>query len=186
MPTKALIVVDVQNDFCEGGSLAVTGGAQVAQDVAGLIDESRADYATVIATRDHHIDPGPHFSEHPDFVDSWPPHCVADTAGADLHAPLTSRSFDAIFDKGEYSAGYSGFEGVTSTGTELPTYLRAHGIEAVDIAGIATDYCVRATALDAAKAGLAVTVLRDYTAAVHPDRLDRVEAEWAEAGIAFT
>ncbi|RLV56692.1 isochorismatase family protein [Aeromicrobium phragmitis] len=184
MTTKALIVVDVQNDFCEGGSLAVAGGAQVAADVHDLIDRSRDEYATVVATRDHHIDPGDHFSDTPDYVDSWPPHCVVGTPGADLHAPLTTRLFDAVFDKGEYAAAYSGFEGVTSTGTDLTTYLQAHGIDAVDIVGIATDHCVRATALDAASAGLEVTVLRDYVAAVSPDNISRVEAEWSEAGIA--
>ncbi|MFD1859831.1 isochorismatase family protein [Aeromicrobium camelliae] len=183
MATTALIVVDVQNDFCEGGSLAVQGGAKVAADVHELIERSRGDYAAIVATRDHHIDPGAHFSDTPDYVDSWPRHCVAGTPGADLHAPLTSRMFDAVFDKGEYAAAYSGFEGVTSTGTDLTTYLQAHGIDAVDIVGIATDHCVRATALDAAKAGLDVTVLRDYVAAVSPENIARVEAEWAEAGI---
>lgn len=184
MTSTALIVVDVQNDFCEGGSLAVEGGAQVAADVHELIERSRDRYATIVATRDHHIDPGSHFSDTPDYVDSWPPHCVVGTPGADLHEPLTSRTFDAIFDKGEYAAAYSGFEGVTSTGTDLTTYLQAHGISAVDIVGIATDHCVRATALDAAKAGLKVTVLRDYVAAVSPQNLPQVEAEWVEAGIA--
>ncbi|WP_293785356.1 isochorismatase family protein [uncultured Aeromicrobium sp.] len=185
MTTKALIVVDVQNDFCEGGSLAVPGGAKVAADVHELIERSRDEYAAVVATRDHHIDPGGHFSENPDYIDSWPPHCVAGTPGAQLHAPLTTRLFDAVFDKGEYAAAYSGFEGVTSTGTSLGTYLQAHGIDAVDIVGIATDHCVRATALDAASAGLAVTVLRDYVAAVSPDNVPRVEAEWAEAGVSI-
>lgn len=184
MTTKALVVVDIQNDFCEGGSLAVTGGADLAQRVRELMEQSREDYAAIVATRDHHIDPGDHFSDQPDYVDSWPPHCVAGTRGVDLHQPLTTSMFDAVFDKGEYSAAYSGFEGVTSSGTDLRTYLQAHGIGAIDVVGIATDLCVRATALDGARGGLEVTVLRDYVAAVDPDSIPRVEGEWADAGIA--
>ncbi len=178
---RTLIVVDVQNDFCEGGSLAVTGGAAVAAAVSDLI--ATGGYDLVVATRDHHIDPGSHFSDTPDFVDSWPRHCVVGTPGADLHAPLTEDHFAAIFDKGEYEAAYSGFEGADADGVGLAVFLRRHGVEAVDVCGIATDHCVRATALDAAIEGFAVTVLLELTAAVSPENLDRVENEWAGAGI---
>ena len=170
-PGLALIVVDVQRDFCEGGSLAVAGGA----DVAGRIDvllRSDHSYDHVVATRDHHIDPGSHFSTEPDFVDSWPRHCQVGTPGVEFHDRLTFRDFDAVFDKGEYAAAYSGFEGATSDGTPLADWLATRGVERVDVCGIATDYCVRATALDAARAGFATTVLLDLTAAVAPDRLD--------------
>lgn len=180
--TTALIVVDVQNDFCEGGSLAVDGGAQVAADVADLL--ATGVYATVVATRDHHIDPGSHFSDDPDFVDSWPRHCVVGTPGAELHAPLTAAMFAETFFKGEYEAAYSGFEGSSAGGTGLADWLRATGVDTVDVCGIATDHCVRATALDAAREGFTVRVLEGLTAAVSADSLPAVHREWAAAGVA--
>jgi nicotinamidase/pyrazinamidase len=178
---RALIVVDVQVDFCEGGSLAVTGGHRVAEDVRALL-ASEHGYDHVVATRDHHVDPGPHFSDTPDFVDSWPRHCVAGTPGAELEAPLTDDLFKAIFDKGEYEAAYSGFEGLVS-GTGLAAWLRAHDVTEVDVCGIATDHCVRATVLDAVREGFRVRVLEGLTAAVTPDNLDRVRDEWTSAGV---
>jgi nicotinamidase/pyrazinamidase len=178
---KALIVVDVQNDFIEGGSLAVTGGARVAEQIRELLDGKHG-YDYVVATRDHHIDPGAHFADEPDYVDSWPRHCVADTAGAELHSSLLAITFDAVFDKGEYEAAYSGFEG-KAAGITLLGWLDAHGVDTVDVCGIATDYCVRATALDAAKNELKTTVLLSLTAAVSPDNVEAVLAEFTEAGI---
>jgi nicotinamidase/pyrazinamidase len=169
--TTALIVVDVQRDFCEGGSLAVAGGAEVAGRIDALLRGDHS-YDHIVATRDHHIEPGTHFSADPDFVDSWPPHCVVGSPGVEFHDRLTYRDFDAVFDKGEYAAAYSGFEGTTSDGISLADWLTEHGVERVDVCGIATDYCVRATALDAVEAGFATTVLLDLTAAVAPDRLD--------------
>ena len=182
-PGLALIVVDVQRDFCEGGSLAVAGGA----DVAGRIDTLlRGDhgYDHVVATRDHHIDPGPHFSATPDYVDSWPRHCVVGTPGVDLHDALAGQAFDAVFDKGEYAAAYSGFEGRSAEGQGLADFLRARGVEVVEVCGIATDHCVRATALDAVQAGFATSVLLDLTAAVAPDRLATTLDQLAAAGVA--
>lgn len=179
--TTALIVVDVQNDFCEGGSLAVQGGARVARDVAGLI--AAGAYATVVATRDHHIDPGSHFSDDPDFVDSWPRHCVVGTSGAELHPPLTASMFTETFFKGEYEAAYSGFEGSSAGGEALAAWLRAAGVDSVDVCGIATDHCVRATALDAAREGFTVRVLEGLTAAVSTDNLPAVRREWVDAGV---
>ncbi|MBH0776847.1 isochorismatase family protein [Nocardia bovistercoris] len=164
---RALIVVDVQNDFCEGGSLAVAGGAAVAASISAYLADAR--YAAVVATRDHHIDPGAHFSDTPDYVDSWPPHCRVGTDGALFHPNLDLTPVTAIFSKGEYSAAYSGFEGATDDGTGLADWLRAHDIAAVDVVGIATDHCVRATALDASAAGFDTTVLLDLTAGVAPD-----------------
>ncbi len=183
-PTTALIVVDVQNDFCEGGSLGVTGGAGVATGVADLI--ATGSYSTVVATRDHHIDPGSHFSETPDFIDSWPRHCVVGTPGELLHEPLSSDLFAATFFKGEYAAAYSGFEGSTADGAGLADWLRGAGITDVDVCGIATDYCVRATALDAAQEGFGVRVLSDLVAAVSEDNLTRVRHDFDRAGIEFT
>ncbi|MEU4739384.1 isochorismatase family protein [Actinosynnema sp. NPDC023658] len=162
--SKALIVVDVQNDFCEGGSLAVTGGAAVAAAISAHVASSSYDH--VVATRDYHVDPGSHFSETPDFVDSWPVHCVAGTAGASFHPELDVTAVEAVFSKGAYEAAYSGFEGASGGGEQLVEWLRARGVEQVDVVGIATDHCVRATALDAASAGFATTVLLDLTAGV--------------------
>lgn len=179
--SRALVVVDVQNDFCEGGSLAVPGGASVATAVAALLAGDHG-YDHVVATRDHHIDPGGHFSATPDFVDSWPPHCVAGTPGAELHPALAGTTFDAVFDKGEYAAAYSGFEG-SSAGVGLADWLVDREVTGVDVCGIATDHCVRATALDAVRDGFATRVLLDLTAAVAPDRLGTTLADLAAAGV---
>jgi nicotinamidase/pyrazinamidase len=181
---KALIVVDVQRDFCEGGSLAVAGGAAVAAAISDRL-ESDGGYDCVVATRDHHIDPGDHFSSEPDFVTSWPRHCEVGTPGVEFHDALRFRDFDAVFDKGEYAAAYSGFEGRDADGHGLADFLRSQGVEAVEVCGIATDHCVRATALDAAQAGFATTVLLDLTAAVSPDRLDGTLTQLGEAGVAL-
>ncbi len=187
---QALIVVDVQNDFCEGGSLAVTGGARVASDISALLhhwtrqDPKAPAYDLVVATRDHHIDPGSHWSENPDYVDSWPVHCKVGTDGEAFHPNLDPQPFEAIFLKGEYAAAYSGFEGSSADGVRLADWLRSAGVDAVDVCGIATDYCVRATALDAAREGFAVRVLEGLTAAVSPANLPDVHRDWAAAGVA--
>jgi nicotinamidase/pyrazinamidase len=178
---KALIVVDVQNDFCEGGSLAVAGGAAVAVGISTLL--AAADYPAVVATRDAHRDPGDHFAEHPDYVDHWPAHCVVGTPGAEFHPGLDTQRIDAIFDKGAYQAAYSGFEGTTSDGTGLADWLRERGIDAVDVVGIATDHCVRATAVDAAREGFATTVLLEHTAGVAAETVDTALAQMRDAGI---
>lgn len=179
--SSALIVVDVQNDFCEGGSLAVAGGAAVAAAIGELLTTDHG-YDHVVATRDHHIEPGDHFAAEPDYVDSWPVHCAAGSPGAELHAPLTESQFEAVFEKGHYSAAYSGFEG-TCDGEGLDVWLADHEVTRVDIVGIATDYCVRATALDAAGAGLATRVLLPLTAAVAVDNIAATVAELRAAGV---
>ncbi|GAA4751338.1 isochorismatase family protein [Gordonia alkaliphila] len=178
---RALIVVDVQNDFCEGGSLAVRGGGAV----AGACTQLMPEYSTVVATRDYHIDPGEHFSATPDFVDSWPPHCVAHTDGVGFHPELDTEPFAAVFSKGAYSAAYSGFEGADADGTSLADWLRRHRITAVDVVGLAADHCVRATALDAARAGLTTRVLLNFTAAISPTTWARAEDELRAAGVEF-
>ncbi|WP_420174725.1 isochorismatase family protein [Luteococcus sp. OSA5] len=179
----ALIVVDVQNDFCEGGALGVDGGQAVARKVAELLSDERGGYGCVVASRDHHIDPGAHFSSTPDFVDSWPPHCVVGTPGQDFHPALADFDFDAVFDKGSYSAAYSAFEGSIGgheDGETLVDWLVRHKVSHVDVVGIATDHCVRATALDAAAEGFTTTVIGELTAAVDPGNLQRVRDEFAE------
>ena len=179
---QALIVIDVQNDFCEGGSMAVDGGTAVADRIDALVTADRYPAELTVATKDHHIDPGDHFSDQPDFIDSWPPHCVVGTPGPELRAPLRDDQFAAVFTKGEYSAAYSGFEGADADGVPLAEWLRERGVTTVDVCGIATDYCVRATVLDAVREGFDVTVLGDLTAAVRPDGVPAVRAEFETAG----
>lgn len=163
---RALIIVDVQNDFCEGGSLAVAGGTAVARSISSLLASGDHGYDHVVATQDFHVDPGDHFSAHPDFVSSWPPHCVAGTAGTDFHPDLDTRAIEAVFRKGTHCAAYSGFEGGTEDGTVLADWLRAHDVDSVDVVGIATDFCVRATAADSAGNGFRTRVLLGLTAGV--------------------
>ena len=180
--TRALIIIDVQNDFCEGGSLAVAGGAGVADAISRALREQPDRWRHVVATKDYHIDPGEHFHEEPDFVRRWPAHCRAGTPGADFHPGLDTDRIEAVFTKGEYSAGYSGFDGSTGS-IGLAAWLRMHDVEAVDLVGIATDHCVRATALDAVKEGFDTTVLLDLTAGVGPETTERALAELREAGV---
>jgi nicotinamidase/pyrazinamidase len=188
---RALVVVDVQLDFCEGGSLGVPGGNDVAAALADLIGSGR--YASVVATQDWHVDPGDHFSASPDYVATWPRHCRAGTPGAQLHPALPTDRIDATFRKGQHAAAYSGFEGSTRTpatpadpaaGADngLADWLRAWGIDELDVAGIATDHCVRATALDAVRAGFRTRVLLDLTAGVARDTTDRALDELRAAG----
>ncbi|MER7846755.1 isochorismatase family protein [Kitasatospora sp. NPDC096077] len=184
---RALIVVDVQNDFCEGGSLAVAGGAEVAAAITDLISEASPGYHHILATRDHHIDPGDHFSAEPDYVSSWPVHCVAGTEGVGFHpnfAPaVISGAVEAVFDKGAYSAAYSGFEGLDENDRGLVEWLRERQVDEVDVVGIATDHCVRATALDAARAGFTTRVLLDLTAGVAPATTTAALEELRAAGV---
>ncbi|HEU4361105.1 MAG TPA: isochorismatase family protein [Mycobacterium sp.] len=179
---RALIIVDVQNDFCEGGSLAVAGGARVAGAITGYLHAADG-YDYVVASKDAHIDPGEHFSDRPDFVSSWPPHCIAGSTGADFHPDLDTTRIDAVFNKGARTAGYSGFDGVDDTGARLGDWLRRHGVDTVDVVGIATDYCVRRTAEDAAAAGFATTVLPDLTAGVAAGSTATALAALRTAGI---
>ncbi len=187
--SRALIIVDVQNDFCEGGSLAVEGGHAVAASITDLVGLDRAGgrYGYVVASKDWHIDPGQHFAEpgtSPDFVTSWPVHCAAGTQGA-AFSPKLQVALDEVFLKGQYSNGYSSFEGVagSSEGVGLGDWLAERGVEAVDVAGIATDYCVRATALDAAAAGFETAVLVGHCAGVAPDSSAAALEELAAAGV---
>jgi nicotinamidase/pyrazinamidase len=188
---RALVVVDVQHDFCEGGSLGVSGGDEVATAIANLLATGAAGYAHVVATQDWHVEPGDHFSDSPDFAATWPAHCRVGTEGADLHPaladPTASDHIEAVFRKGAYAAAYSGFEGTTDgpDDTQVPfaTWLRDRGVTATDIVGIATDHCVRATALDSAREGFATRVLLDLTAGVAQATTATALQQLAEAGV---
>lgn len=182
--SRALIIVDVQKDFCEGGALGVDGGNAVAEALGELLEADHG-YDLVVATRDHHIDPGTHFSDEPDFIDSWPPHCVVGTEGVEFHEALGDFDFAGVFDKGEYTAAYSGFEGADHSRDDisLEDFLNAHGVTEVDVCGIATDYCVNATARDAQSAGFDTSVLAGLTAAVHPDNVPELVEQWRADGL---
>ena len=158
------MIVDVQNDFCEGGSLAVAGGSAVVRKINALLAGDHG-YVHVVATKDYHVDPGGHFSGHPDYLNSWPPHCVAGSSGAEFHPDLDTEQIEEVFRKGAYAAAYSGFEGAAH-GVGLADWLRDRGVDEVDIVGIATDYCVRATAEDARREGFDTRVLVALTAGV--------------------
>ena len=181
--STALVIVDVQNDFCEGGSLAVEGGNAVAAAIAALV--TAGGYTHVVATQDWHHDPGAHFSDHPDYVDSWPAHCVVGTAGSQPHPNFENAlvHVESWFAKGAHEAAYSGFEGrSTTSGETLDDYLRRRRIEAVDVVGLATDYCVAATVRSALERGYRVRVLSDLVAAVDPVKGERVLVELQSAG----
>jgi nicotinamidase/pyrazinamidase len=210
--SRALIIVDVQNDFCEGGSLAVAGGADVAGAISEYVDAHHIEFDHIVATQDWHIDPGAHFSDTPDFKDSWPRHCVAGTRGAELHPDLDTEYVQAYFQKGQFAAAYSGFEGLLAPEDAVPTgerqpgvlpgslgagadayapadsaiglddWLQSHDVEDVVVVGIATDYCVMATSLDAVQAGYSVTVIRSLTAGIAED-LDDAVAEMELGGV---
>ncbi|HSN34863.1 MAG TPA: isochorismatase family protein [Arthrobacter sp.] len=224
--SRALIIVDVQNDFCEGGSLPVTGGAALAGAISEYVDAHHGQFDHVVATQDWHVDPGAHFSEEPDFVESWPKHCVAGTRGAELHPDLDTEYIQAYFRKGQFTAAYSGFEGLLAPDDAVPTgdrkpgampvsggsagdqgagnddageftggdfaageetiglddWLQSHDVEDVVVVGIATDHCVKATALDGVQAGYSVTVLRGLTVGVAED-LDDAIAEMELGGV---
>jgi nicotinamidase/pyrazinamidase len=179
--STALVIVDVQNDFCEGGSLPVGGGAEVAAAITRHLSSSAYDH--VVATRDYHLDPGAHFSASPDYERSWPVHCVVGTSGADFHPLLDTTSVEEVFSKGAHAAAYSGFEGYASDGTPLARWLASRDVNALDVVGIATDHCVRATALDAAANGFTVRVLLTLTAAVAPTTTDQALTDLEAAGI---
>jgi nicotinamidase/pyrazinamidase len=171
---RALIVVDVQNDFCPGGALATDRGAEVAADITTYLRAAReaGTYGAVVGTKDWHIDPAGHFAPEgtvPDFEETWPVHCLADSEGAQSHPALDTSLIDAWFLKGEYTAAYSGFEGHLAGGEEtLADWLRDRGVTDVDVCGIATDFCVRATALDAVAEEFGVRALTDLCAEVTP------------------
>ncbi|QUH00768.1 isochorismatase family protein [Saccharopolyspora erythraea] len=186
---RALIIIDVQIDFCEGGSVPVSGGADVAAAIADFVNR-QTDYSFVVATRDHHVDPGGHFSERPDYVHSWPSHCVQGSEGGEFHPNfepvVASGAVDEVFYKGHHAAAYSGFLGINEAGSSLADWLREHDVGQVDVVGIATDHCVRATALDAVREGFATQVLLDLTAAVAGKTTDAALEDLRKAGVKLT
>jgi nicotinamidase/pyrazinamidase len=185
--TTALLIVDVQNDFCEGGSLAVEGGSLVATKITNYLDSSN--YDLIVASRDWHDaenDNAGHFASTgstPDFVNSWPHHCVANSQGAEYHANLNTDRIQIHIYKGQGSHGYSAFEGVSEQGKTLAGLLEEKGVTELDVVGIATDHCVLASALDAKKLGLSVRVISSLTAGVSPSSTEAAIDKLIDNGV---
>jgi nicotinamidase/pyrazinamidase len=171
--TRALLIVDVQPTFCEDGELPVDGGNETAFAIAEYVTIHRPDYALTVTSQDWHIDLADHFSDQPDYVDTWPPHGLAGTANAELHpaliAALGEDGGDATIKKGQHAAAYSAFDGTDGGGRRLLEVLAGAGVDSIDVCGIAESHCVRASALDALAAGLTVRLLTDLTVPVTPE-----------------
>lgn len=183
---NALLIVDVQPTFCEGGELGIEGGNACAQRIAKFVDIHNDDYDFIITTQDWHIEPGDHFSETPDFVDTWPPHGIAGTDNAEVHRVLGDVHVDYAVKKGQYKAAYSGFEGETPDGTTLFEVFKDEGINNVDVVGLALSHCVKESALDARKLGARVRVLRDLTEPVSPEQGEEAVDILRGAGVCIT
>ena len=183
--SKALFIVDVQNDFTEGGALGVQGGDAVAERITRHLEAHADEYAIIVASRDWHDgdnDNGGHFSSEPDFVDTWPPHCVSGTAGAEYDPGLDTARVTHHVKKGQGKPAYSLFEGTTEDGVTVAQLLDENGVIDVDVAGLATDHCVRASSLDAIEHGRHVRVLTDLIAGVAAEPSDAALVELAHAG----
>lgn len=201
--SRALLIVDVQNDFCEGGSLPVDGGQSVARGITESVGFNRADsrYDYVIASKDWHINPAGHFATEdttPDYIDTWPVHCVANTPGAAFHPDL-EIAIDEVFLKGAFTASYSSFDGFAAStgelsgqdtsqqqntaGSSMTTWLDERDVTELDIVGIATDYCVKASALDALRAGYTTKVITSLCAGVNSETSTAALEELRETGV---
>lgn len=183
--TRALFIVDVQNDFTEGGALGVEGGDAVAEAITAYLADHSDEYALIVASRDWHDaegDNGGHFADEPDFVGTWPVHCVAETPGAEYDPGLSTDAVTHHVKKGQGVPAYSLFEGKTEGGESVSDLLTARGVVDVDVVGIATDYCVRASAMDAIEHGCRVRVFTDLVAGVAAETSDAALAELAHAG----
>lgn len=186
--TKAILIVDVQNDFCEGGSLAVAGGASVAMKITNYLRANRSKYDLVIASRDWHDangSNGGHFADvgqAPDFIKTWPAHCVSGTSGADYHPNLDTALIQVHIEKGMGKPSYSAFEGVTRQGKSISAVLNDAEVEHIDVVGIATDYCVLASSLDARKEGFSVSVLTEMCAGISAESTDAAISKMQSVG----
>ena len=197
--SKALIIVDVQPTFCEGGELGVEGGNAVAERIAEYVETHRNEYSYVATTQDWHVEPGRHWSDDPDYVDTWPVHGKAGTANAGLHPAIEALGIGHHFKKGQYSPSYSGFEGLEDNTDRIPTReevaadltagrtlanaLEAAGITRVDVVGLAESHCVKETALDARKLGYETHVIEELTEPVSEELGVDARRQMREAGV---
>jgi nicotinamidase/pyrazinamidase len=181
---RAVIVVDPQPDFFEGGALPVAGATETARRIAKFLRERGDEYDVTIVTQDWHLDPGEHWSSDPNFVTTWPVHCAADTEGAAIHSSLVDQGWDLVIRKGLHDGAYSGFDGLSENGLTLSDELTKADIGRVTVVGFATDHCVRATALDARRGGFEVEVMLDLCAGVAPETTRTAILEMTAAGIA--
>jgi nicotinamidase/pyrazinamidase len=184
----ALFIIDVQNDFTEGGALGVKGGAVVAADISNFLWANAEHYGVIAASRDWHDadnDNGGHFATdaEPNFVDTWPVHCVAGTGGAEYDPALNTGQITMHIRKGQGVPAYSIFEGTTDDGETVSAMLDRLDVDRIDIVGIATDYCVLASALDAVATGRSVSVLTHLIAGVAPESSAAALVTMQEAGI---
>ncbi len=182
---RAIIVVDPQPDFFEGGPLPVSGATKTAERIAQYLRDRDDDFDLRIVTQDWHVDPGDHWSEEPDYLTTWPVHCAANSEGARIHSTLAHEKWNAVIRKGVYEGAYSGFEGSSDDGSTLAEVLATHHVRDVTVVGFATDHCVKATALDARALGFAVTVVQDLCAGVDPETTRRAISAMREAGVTF-
>ena len=181
--SRAIVVVDPQPDFFEGGALPVPGATRTAEHIAEYLAAHGGDFSLKIVTQDWHLDPSEHWSDHPDFITTWPVHCVAHGDGARIHPALANESWDVIVRKGQHEGAYSGFEGTSESGSTLAEVLETAGVGVVTIVGFATDHCVKATALDARALGFEVKVALDLCAGVDPETTRHALTEMSNAGI---
>lgn len=197
--SKALIIVDVQPTFCEGGELGVEGGNAVAERIAEYVETHRNEYSYVATTQDWHVEPGRHWSDDPDYVDTWPVHGKAGTANAGLHPAIAALGIGHHFKKGQYLPSYSGFEGLEDNTDRIPTReevaadltagrtlanaLEAAGITRVDVVGLAESHCVKETALDARKLGYETHVIEELTEPVSEELGVDARRQMREAGV---
>jgi nicotinamidase/pyrazinamidase len=182
---RAIIVVDPQPDFFEGGALPVAGATDTVARIARYLRDHADEFSMKVVTQDWHVDPGDHWSDAPNFVTSWPVHCVADSNGAALDTSLADHHWDAVIRKGRHEGAYSGFDGVDESGASLAAVLASAGIEDVSVVGFATDHCVMATALDALELGFDVKVLLDLCAGVDHGTTMAAVATMANAGVSI-
>jgi nicotinamidase/pyrazinamidase len=182
-PRRAIVVVDPQPDFFEGGALPVNGATRTAERIAKYLLTHGDDYTMKVVTQDWHVDPGDHWSNDPNYVTTWPVHCAAGTSGAAIHAALDGQTWDVVIHKGLHEGAYSGFEGLSADGSTLADALTQGDVANVTIVGFATDHCVRATAMDARALGFDVTVVLDLCAGVAPETTQAAISEMNCAGV---
>jgi nicotinamidase/pyrazinamidase len=183
--TRAIIVVDPQPDFFEGGALPVAGATRTAERIADFLRDHADVFTLKVVTQDWHVDPGDHWSSDPDFETTWPVHCAADSNGAAIHASLVTLPWDVVIRKGQHEGAYSGFEGSSDDGSSLFEVLTSAGITSVSVVGFATDHCVKATALDARALGFDVTVVLDLCAGVAAESTNDAIATMHGAGVSM-